>query len=63
MLYRKFNIFYCSSCYYDLNIPKLCKKCCMTNCCSKCCKFITKINLNKNEISIINKNINNYINI
>ena len=24
---ENFNIFYCSSCYYDLNIPKLCKKC------------------------------------
>lgn len=56
-------IFYCSSCYYDLNTPKLCKKCCMTNCCSKCCKFITKINLNKKEISIINNNINKHINI
>jgi hypothetical protein len=32
------NIFYCNTCYHDINIPKLCKK---------CCKFITKINLNK----------------
>lgn len=57
------NIFYCNTCYYDINIPKMCKKCCMTNCCNKCCKFITKINLNKKEINFINKNINNYINI
>ena len=35
---ENFNIFYCNTCYHDINIPKLCKK---------CCKFITKINLNK----------------
>lgn len=57
------NIFYCNTCYYDINIPKMCKKCCMTNCCNKCCKFITKINLNKKEIKNIDNNISKYINI